>query len=190
MARPRTTVRVNGPKPCTHVKAKTPSDEGICVPQVGLEVHSRPREHWELCGNMRNPAKTKPSAAQSEAQSVENVHTWDLAHLAAFNDTTHDSPHRGDVTFLDARNDQDVQLQLGILAGSADKHVSQLSHQADLTRKVQEASLAETFRVATRFLHAGRPDTPPARAVIGAGLRCLRELLLIATPGVGPSVTR
>jgi hypothetical protein len=60
---------------CPHIKSKTPSDEGECVPDVGLEPYSNPRHDREVPENMRNPARSDLSTTQYEAQSVDNVHT-------------------------------------------------------------------------------------------------------------------
>jgi hypothetical protein len=49
---------------CTHVKAKTPSDEADAVPEVGLELHSSTCKHWtpsETCGIQPDPTHIRPS---------------------------------------------------------------------------------------------------------------------------------
>jgi hypothetical protein len=57
-----TDTEING-VPVGTLKAKTPSDEGVCVPKVGLELHPSPWEHWEpaeSCGIRSNPKDVRP----------------------------------------------------------------------------------------------------------------------------------
>ena len=57
------------------LKQKPPLTRGYAVPEVGLELHSRPCKHWapaETCGIRPDPAPVRP---ESEAQSVYFVHT-------------------------------------------------------------------------------------------------------------------
>jgi hypothetical protein len=56
------------------LKAKTPSDEGICVPKVGLELHSSPWKHGtpaETCGFQPDP----PHIRSSPRRKAWTVHT-------------------------------------------------------------------------------------------------------------------
>ena len=53
---------------CQHIKSKTPSDEGECVPEVGLELHSSPCKHWEVPETYRirpSPADVRPSSKRN-----------------------------------------------------------------------------------------------------------------------------
>ena len=60
---------------CTRKNTKRPLSRVNTVPEVGLELYSSPCKHWDSPGNMRNPARSNPSTAQSETQSVDIVHT-------------------------------------------------------------------------------------------------------------------
>jgi len=60
---------------CTHVKAKTPSDEGECCARGGTRTAFQPSQTLGSHGNMRNPARSNPSKGESDAQSVDIVHT-------------------------------------------------------------------------------------------------------------------
>ena len=60
---------------CQHIKSKTPSDEGECVPEVGLELHSGPCKYWEVkktCAIRASPADVRPSP---KSRCVDIVNT-------------------------------------------------------------------------------------------------------------------
>ena len=72
---------------CTHVKAKTPSDEGECCARGGTRTAFQPLQTLGSRGNMRNPARSDPGTTQSEAQSVYFVHTPFLTNFEQFHAT-------------------------------------------------------------------------------------------------------
>ena len=54
------------------------------MPEVGLELHSLPRKHWTRAENMRKPGQSGDSTKQSEAKSVDIVHTSFLPDSGSF----------------------------------------------------------------------------------------------------------
>ena len=74
------TVRRRDHKLCTHVKAKTPLTKGDTVPEVGLQLNSRPCKHWEPAETYRislDPDPLRPSPRRK----VWTLSTLQIGHF-------------------------------------------------------------------------------------------------------------
>ena len=58
-----------------HVKAKSPSDEGICCARGGTRTGLQPLQTLGTRENIRNPAQSDVLKSRSEAKCVDAVHT-------------------------------------------------------------------------------------------------------------------
>jgi hypothetical protein len=114
---------------------------------------SMPSEMDRTCmPRARSRVTVLSTSISDRPQAVDPPHHDGVALLGVVEELFHSGSlacslatrsHGGeDVAFLHAGGDQRVQLQLGILTGSADARISKLPHQAILTRKVPDAPSA------------------------------------------------
>lgn len=86
-----------------------------------------------------------------------------------------------DVAFLHAGGDQGVELKLGVLAGSTDARIAQLSHSAILTRKVPGMPSLRRFMVRRVSETSAGPAFSAAWPAHPAVVPCLGKLLYSET---------
>ena len=95
------------------------------------------------------------SEAERPAQSVHSPHNNGVTLFGVLEEPFHSGPFNGrlasgghigeDIAFLYTGPNQRIQLELRVLAGSTDQGVTQLPHEAILTRKASDALAARRF---------------------------------------------